>query len=201
MNENFTIKVVLGVAAATLLILGTLHFAFGVSSTVTLTIVLSFLIVLITAGGCALHLRELDKLEEVEALERMQERVDTHLTFINEILAPAKRRLKSCETQLSNLPGNPLANSKNLIAAKQIIESLEARLDQLLTLLESGRPENILKANDISESNLKPRYEHSSLELASSANQELESHLWRETLDLLFIQTERLADEKVEASA
>jgi len=201
MTTNLTTKLIIAVAATALLALGALHFVFGVSSLVTLTIVLSFLIVLLTAGGCALHLREIEKLEEVEALERMQERVDGHLTFINEILAPAKRRMKTCESQLSAIPGNASTTSKNLQAARDIIESLEARLDQLLTLLESGRPENILKANDISESKLKPMRAAGPSDVGTSANQELDSHLWRETLDLLFIQTERQAQEKAEASA
>src|SRR5262245_4930328 len=100
-NPYFRIKIVCGVAIVTLLMLASLHFVFGVSPVVTLTIILSFLIVLVAAGGCALHLREIEKFEEAEALDKMREKSELHMQFINEILQPAKARLIACENEVA----------------------------------------------------------------------------------------------------
>ncbi len=194
-------RVIIGLAGLTLLFFAALHFVFGVSPLVTLTILLCFLIILAAAAGCALHIRQIEILEESEALDKMREKVELHIQFISEIAKPAKARLKECEAELVNHASRMTTGATNLVTTRRIIEALEERLELLTTLLQTTEAEPVIKAHEVAESKLKVKVDviHSTVD--AEVIPDLEGHLWRDTLDMLLVQVERQLRAKVEFAA
>ena len=194
-------KIAYGLACLTLVLLASLHFVFGVSPVITLTIIISFLIVLVAAAGCALHLRELERVEEAEVLDKMSEKVNLHLQIINDVLNPAKNRLLACEAEMAAHATLFTSGAKNIVIARRIIEALEERLDTLMTLSQSKDPELLVKAHDLSDSKLMVTVDMIRATISADPIPGLESHLWRDTIDMLLIQIERQLRGKSEVAA
>jgi hypothetical protein len=189
-------KLLIGLSALVLAVLASLTFIFGVSPLITLTILLSFLIVLLAALGCSLHLREIEKLEEAEALEKMRERVAAHMQLIHEILLSARERVVHCEGIAAEHPGLIEGSLKNITTARRIVDGLEERLESMTELKSESSAEAIVKIFKASEAPLQVRHDMQSVTLDAERIPDLESHLWRDTLDMLLLQVEKQIAEK-----
>ena len=191
-------KVFVGLAGLVLLFLSSLTLVLGVSPLITLTILLSFLIVLLAALGCSLHLREIERLEEAEAREKMREKVALQMALINEILVPTRARIQKCEQIIANHPGLMDGATKNMFTTQRLIEALDERLTALTRLNLESNDEELLKTYKASEMPLHVRTDQMTTLINADPVPDLEPHLWRDTVDMLLFQIEKRLQERKE---
>jgi len=201
-DVGFTsVRQAIGFAIAALLFFGSLHFVFGVSALITLTILLSFLIILITACGCALHLREIEKLGEAESLESIREKADLQAQMIHEIVGPSRERLSRIQAEISIRTTIDGGAMKNLSAAQRVVDALDKRLNIIVTLISSEDSDDLLRADELVDSHLD--IPSSSLHATTDADKipALEPTLWRDTVEMLLNQVESQLPRKTPAAA
>lgn len=199
--DSTQLRSVLGGCAVTLLVFPSMTLVFGVSPIITVTILLSFLIVLLTAGGCALHLREISRLQEAEALETMNEKAEHHLRLVDEVIGSTRERLAQCERLILKRPGVLDGELKNVAAARRLMSALEERAARLAGLLADPTESNLLEAIEIVDSKLVVSTAATDAVIDADPLPELESHLWRDTIDMLLLQSEKQLREKADLAA
>jgi len=143
------------------------------------------------AGGCTLHLQEISRLEEAETLEKMRARIDVHLRLLDEVLNSTRSRLETCEAALGAHPGLLDAQRSSIASARRLYDGLSERMDEAVYFILTPLPENIIAAHDLCESKFKFSTDAAMSPLTPEPHADLESHHWRDTFEMLLLQTEK----------
>ena len=199
-NSELVRPIILG-CTGVLITLPCLTFIFGVSPIVTLTILLCFVIVLLTAAGCSLHIREIERLEEAEAIEKMREKIDLHSQMIQEVISDARPRVETCERILVEQPGRLDGDVKNIATARRLLSALEQRLEQIVRLSSESTEEQVLTAHELTDEKLRVPKDVQNSVVDADSIPDLESHLWRDTLEMLLLQAEKQLKQKTDIAA
>lgn len=201
MSQIFNVKSLAIETLGFVAFLAFLLFVLQVSPFIVGTIFLCFLIIVITAIGCSLHIREIEKLEEAEGFLRMKDRVSHHMAFLNEIILPAKSRLALLEQEVTGELSQEAARNISHSPAHRFIRALEERLEKLVALSLHADPEDLLEAHNLAETHLHVEDAPSDLFESTGHIPDLDSHLWRDTLEMMLRNLERDFREKQSMNA
>lgn len=184
-----------GFAAGVCVALGTACWVFGVAPLLIATLILCIVIIVVTAVGCSLHLREINLLEEAEERVHIQSLLAEQMQLIGELLENHRERLRGYETILDQNAGSG-AIPAELRTAQCFVAALDDRFQHLLEASAVEDLEALRVGAELAEQPLALPPESPTAELAGeSAPQPPEPlligpELWRAELESCFMRVE-----------